>query len=121
MALNGPELPIVDPTGGSVALADPGNAGVISGVISGTMNLVSGGSGETRTLAVPNHVGQRLTLHMDTDGGGNIVITATSGLSNTDTTITFANAGEVIHLIAVTLGTENRWAPVLGDLAPALS
>lgn len=100
MAPNGPGI-----------LPDPGNGGVIGP----NMNLqicemVTGGSGETRTLRNPSRPGVRLLLRLKTDGGGNSVVTAANGLNVTGNTVaTFADAGDQLELVSVSHTSGYRW------------
>lgn len=95
-------------------IADPGNAGAISVVSSGVCNLVSAGA-ETRTLAAPVYVGQRLEVCMDTDGG-DIILTVASAFDQTPhTTITFDDAGDHASLVGVKIGGALRWRLVANN------
>ena len=104
-------------------LADPGDAGTIRP----TMNfqvceMVSGASGETRTLASPNRVGIRFILRLLTDGGGNVVVTAAAGLNVADNNVvTFGDASDALSLVSVTKSAGvYRWE-IVEDLNTALS
>lgn len=100
---------------GAVAHTDPGNGGAIPVTSSGVCALTSTGAGETRTLAIPSYVGQRLTLIHDTDGG-NINVTASQGVNKAGhTTIPFGDAGDFIELVAATVGGALRWRVVATD------
>ena len=55
---------------------DPGTGEAIPVTVSAHIAMTTGGSGETGTLAAPAVAGQRLTLVLDVDGGGNRVVTA---------------------------------------------
>jgi len=95
-------------------IADPGNAGAISVATSGVCNLTSAGA-ETRTLAIPTFVGQRLTICMDTDGG-DCVLTVASPINQTgNNTVTFNDAGDCIELVARTVGGTRKWQLVVND------
>lgn len=96
-------------------IADPGDEGAIPVSFSGVCELTSGASGETRTLAAPTHRGQWLFLVFHTDGGGDVVITASAGINQTaETTITFADAGTCLYLIGCQVGTAMVWRTVAG-------
>lgn len=91
-------------------IADPGNGGAIPVTQSGSAALTSGGSGQTRTLAAPTFAGQQLAISFSVDGGGNIVLTAATGLNQAgNTTITFAEAGDSVLLTAIRIGANLRW------------
>jgi len=109
-------------------IPDPGDGGAIPITQSGVVNLVSGVANETRTLANPIAVGQRILLNFDTDGGGDIVVTVAGYINaEEDNTLTFSDAGEQIELVAVKRGGVLRWCVPNQDLGsigrncPALS
>ena len=62
-------------TGGTTpaTIADPGASGAIPVTATGRVAIVTAGA-ETRTLAAPTIVGQRLLLYMKTDGGDEVQI-----------------------------------------------
>jgi hypothetical protein len=96
--------------GANWAIPDPGDAGAIDVRQSGVVNFTSGAAGETRTLARPRFVGQEILLGLDTDGGGDVVVTVTGTLNQTgNNTITFADAGESLLLKAATLAGDLVW------------
>jgi len=85
-----------------VELADPGDAAAIPVTQSADIGMTTGAAGETGTLADPTVVGMTLSLHLDTDGGGDRVITAASALDKAgDTIMTFAAAGDSVQLLSV--------------------
>ena len=87
---------------------DPGDAGAIPVVRSGYVPLVTAGT-ETRTLAAPTYAGQSLLLNFKTDGG-NCVITCATGVNQTgNNTLTAADAGDAIELVAAYSGANLRW------------
>lgn len=95
---------------------DPGDGGAIPVTSSGSCMLTSGGSGETRTLAIPTEVGQQLSIGFDTDGGGDIVITVAQPVNQTgNNTLTTQDAGDHISLIAITVGGAYRWRVLAND------
>lgn len=110
---------------GPKAIQDPGNGGRI--VVNKDLQvceLVSGASGETRTLENPTKPGIRFHLRMLTDGGGDIVVTASNGLNAVlDTVATLADAGDYLELVSVTLvaGTSYRWETLVQSGVPISS
>ena len=95
---------------------DPGDGGAIPVTTSGTLLLESGASGETRTLAIPTFVGQRMSIAFDTDGGGDIAITVAQAVNQAgNTTLTGADAGDHISLEAITVGGAYRWRVLAND------
>ena len=100
-------------------LADPGNAGAIPVTTDGVCALTSAGA-ETRTLAIPTFMGQRLSIVCDTYVG-NIVVTSSQALNQAGNTImTFGAVRDYIALEAITVGGALRWQ-VLGVDGVALS
>ena len=100
-------------------IADPGNAGAIPVTTDGVCALTSAGA-ETRTLAIPTFMGQRLSLVCDTYVG-NIVVTSAQALNQAGNTImTFGAVRDYIALEAITVGGALRWQ-VLGNDGVALS
>lgn len=96
------------------AIADPGDAGAIAVTRSGTCPLVTAGA-ETRTLAIPDHAGQMLNLGFKTDAG-DCVVTVASGVNQTaNNTLTFADAGDQLLLVAVENGAALAWRIVSND------
>ena len=59
-------------------ILDPGNAGAIPVNRSGVCALTTAAGGETRTLAIPSRLGQRLTLIHGIDGGAVTVTVASA-------------------------------------------
>lgn len=89
-------------------ITDPGDSGAIPVTKSGFCNLVTGGA-ETRTLAGPNFASQILILNFQTDGG-DCVVTATPAINQTgNNTLTFADAGDQIVLMAGRSGSSLVW------------
>lgn len=99
---------------GTRPIADPGNAGAISVTNSGYCPLVSAGA-ETRTLAAPSFVGQRIVISMKTDGGDIVVTCATTFNEAGNNTATFDNTGETLILTAVEEGATLRWRGTVAD------
>lgn len=99
-----------------VAVADPGDAGAIPVTRSGKVAITTGAVGETRTLAIPDGIGRRLTLSLDVDGGGDAVVTAAAAINQTgNNTITMNDAGDTIELVAVQVGGVLVWRTVFND------
>jgi hypothetical protein len=97
-------------------VADPGDTGAIPVVRSSNVALTSGGTGETRTLAIPSATGITLDLSFDVDGTGDIVVTAASAINQaTNTIMTFSDAGEHIRLTAVQVAGALVWRVVAND------
>jgi len=100
---------------GSVAIADPGDAGAIPVTVSGYCLLVTGGA-ETRTLAIPTAYGQVIDLFFKTDGGNCVVTVATPVNQAANTVLTFADAGDHIRLVAGDDGAgAKEWRVVCND------
>ena len=103
-------------------LRDPGAGATIkvvgSPAVIGLISLTS----ETRTLARPVKMGQRVILFMRTDGG-DITLTVTGGYNEDgDTTFTFSDVGQFVEFVACYDGTDYFWRKVsdygLGNIAP---
>jgi hypothetical protein len=113
---------------GPKLLTDPGNAGIIRPDADLQIcEMASGASGETRTLARPSKPGIRFVLRMKTDGGGDIVVTATGGFNVAgETRATFADASDFLSLVSVTVsgygpsGTY-RWEALEGNLGTVIA
>lgn len=89
-------------------IADPGDAGAIPVLKSGHVNIVTAGA-ETRTLAAPTYAGQSLLIGLDTDGGDAVITCATAVNQTGNNTLTAADAGDAIELVAVKVGANIRW------------
>jgi len=99
-----------------VAVADPGDAGAIPVTRSGSVPLTIGAGAETRTLAIPTFIGQRLTIDADVIGGGSAAITAASAINQAGNTVmTFGALADFIALEAVQLGGILAWRVVAND------
>lgn len=94
--------------GAGGTITDPGDAGAIPVTKSGVVAIVTGG-GETRTLAIPTFLGQRITLCLDTDGGDAVVTVASAVNQTGNNTLTFSDAGEEISLHAISVGGTLAW------------
>lgn len=98
------------------SITDPGAAGAIPVSANGVCSMTSGGSGQTRTIAAPAYVGQEISLAMNVDGGGDIVVTVASAYDQSaHTTITMNDAGDYVQLKAVLIGGARRWRLVVND------
>ena len=89
-------------------ITDPGNGGAIPVTASGYVPIVTAGA-ETRTLAAPTFIGQRLLIYMKTDGGDAVLTVATTFNQAGNTTITLNDTGDSILLTAVEQGSNLRW------------
>lgn len=102
--------PTIDDLYAPISVADPGHGQAIPVTRSATINMTTGGSGQTNSLAIPTFVGQRLILCLDTDGGGDRVITVASAINVAGNTImTFGEARDTIELVGITLGATRAW------------
>lgn len=101
-------------TAAAFTIADPGNAGAIPVTTNGVCALTSAGA-ETRTLAIPTFMGQRLSLVCDTYVG-NIVVTSSQAVNQAgNTVLTFGSVRDYIALEAITVGGALRWAVASND------
>jgi hypothetical protein len=98
----------------ALGITDPGNAGAIPVTTDGVCNMTSAGA-ETRTLAIPTYVGQRLDLCLDTDGGDVAVTVAAAYNQSGNTVITFNDAGDHVSLVGVTQGGTRRWRLIVNN------
>lgn len=97
-------------------IADPGDAGAIPVTRSGNVAITTGGVGETRTLAIPGAAGITLNISIDVDGGGDVAVTVASAMNQAGNTIaTFADAGDVLVLVAVQVAGALVWRVVAND------
>ncbi len=104
-------------------LVDPGNGGTIRpNADLQVCEIVTGASAETRILANPTKPGIRFTLRMLTDGGGVALVSAANGFNAVpEVSATFADAGDMLSLISVSLtATTYRWQ-VLSQIGAALA
>ena len=95
-------------------MTDPGDAGTITvDRYSAVVPLVTGGSGETRTLAQPTKAGLICTVELDTDGGGDAVLTVTGGYNaDAATSITLGDAGDFVTFVSIKVGASYYWRVV---------
>jgi len=106
------------------SLPDPGTGEAITIQRSGIIEITTGASGETNSLADPVKEGILVGFLLITDGGGDRVITAASAINQSgNTVITLNDAGDFIMLISVKYGATKgayRWK-VLSTDGPTLS
>lgn len=95
-------------------MTDPGNGGAIPVTHSGFVAIVTGGA-ETRTLAAPTFIGQKLLIYMKTDGGDCVLTCATTLKESGENTVTFDNTGESLLIHAVEEGSNLRWRCAVAD------
>jgi hypothetical protein len=99
-------------------IPDPGTAKALPPSRTGIVNIVTGASGQTNTLAAPVKEGLILGLNLLTDGGGDRVITVASAYDAAGrTTITLATAGDYIVLMSYKFGSVFRWRVLTEQLA----
>lgn len=95
-------------------ITDPGNGGAIPVTKSGIVNLTTAGA-ETRTLANPPTYGMRMILGFASDGG-DCVITAAAGVNQAgNTSLTFADTGDILVLESINTSGGTRWRVVAND------
>lgn len=91
---------------------DPGNAGVINPEMWGQQFLITTAGAETRTLARPEKPGLLVSIVLDTDGG-DLTLTVTGGFDAAgDTSLVFADAGDMAVFLSVKTGTTYQWTLV---------
>lgn len=101
-------------TANAYRITDPGNGAAIPVTSDGHCPLTSAGA-ETRTLATPSYVGQRLSLICDVYVG-DIVVTSAQRINQAGNTImTFGAAADYIALEAVQIGGALRWQVAAND------
>ncbi len=98
-----------------LTIADPGNGAAIPVTAAGACMMTVNGS-ETRTLAIPSYVGQRLVLIDAVHTSGSIAITSAQSINQAGNTVmTFGAVADFIELVAVTIGGALRWRVVVND------
>ena len=96
-------------------ISDPGDAAAIDVTHSGSCALTSAGVGETRTMANPTYIGQRISIIHDVDGGS-IVITVAGAINQAGNTIaTMTEAGDFLELSCAQLGGVKVWRVTAND------
>lgn len=94
---------------------DPGSAGTITPTMWGQQFLITTAGAETRTLARPDKAGLLTTVVLDTDGG-DLTLTVTGGYNAAgDTSITFADAGDMVTFLSVKTGTTYQWTAIANE------
>jgi len=96
------------------AVADPGDAGAIPVTRSGQVAITTAGA-ETRTLAIPTFVGQRLTISCDVFVGNAVITVAAAYNTTGNNTITLTAAGQAVELVGVQVGGALVWRNVFND------
>lgn len=87
----------------------------------GVVSLVTGATQQDVSLAAPERAGLEIVICLQTDGGGNAVVTAASAVNASGNTVmTFDNAGDTISLKAVRVGSSVAYR-VVGNDGVALS
>lgn len=95
-------------------ITDPGNAGAIPVTKSGVCAITTAGA-ETRTLAIPGHIGQIIMLMIDIDGGSCVVTSAQAINQTGNNTITINDVNDTITLIGGSIGGALRWRVLAND------
>jgi hypothetical protein len=97
---------------GPGVLNDPGDAGSIEPTMWGQQCLITTAAAETRTLARPAKAGILCSVVLDTDVG-DMTLTVTGGYNaDADTSITFADAGDMVVFLSVKTGTTYQWTAI---------
>ncbi len=91
---------------------DPGASGTITFDNWGQVCSVVTATAEARTLARPTKPGIVASVVLDTDGG-DLTLTVTGGYNaDGDTSITFADAGDMVVFMSVKTGTTYQWTAI---------
>jgi len=99
----------------TVAVTDPGDAGVIPVTRSATIAFTTTGVVDTRSLAIPSVAGVSLLFSFDVDVG-DLVITAASGINvAANTVMTFDTIGQYIRLEAAQVAGVMVWRVIAND------
>ena len=108
---------------GPKLIPDPGNAGTITTTEDLQICEMVSAKAETRTLANPSKPGIRLIVRLLTDGG-TVTVTAAAGFNVLlETEATFADAGDFLSLISVTLVANStyRWEIMEGNVGVTIA
>ncbi len=92
-----------------IAIADPGDAGAIPVTRSGSCAIETTGVVDTRTIAIPAFDDQRIVLSLDIDAGDAVITVASAANQAGNNTLTMADAGDMIELIAVQVAGALVW------------
>lgn len=98
----------------TASIADPGDAGAIPVIRSGVCPITTAGA-ETRTLAIPGFIGQRISLICDVYVGDAVVTVAAAFNQTGNNTITLNTAGDFVELEGVQVGGALVWRLVVND------
>lgn len=98
----------------SAVIADVATGEAIPVTNSGSIAIVTAAA-ETRTLAAPSFLGQMLSISLKTDGGDCVITCATTVNQTGNNTITLADAGDCVVLVAKQNGDDLRWAVLAND------
>ncbi len=98
----------------SDTITDPGDAGAIPVTESGTCPMASAGA-ETRTIAAPTFMGQRIGLICDTYVGDIVLTSAVTVNQTGNNTLTFGAAADACILEAMTVGGTLTWRITYND------
>jgi hypothetical protein len=97
----------------AAGIPDPGDGKALPNGATGIVNIITGASGETNTLAAPATDGLLLGLNLLTDGGGDRVITVAAAYDDSgSTSITLGTAGQLVLLYSYQYGTTYRWREI---------
>ena len=100
----------------NLEIADPGHAGAIPVDQGSGVCPITTAAAETRTLAIPKFIGQRLGLICKTYAVGDAVITVASAINQTgNNTITLNTAGDYVELVGVKIASVLAWRVVVND------
>lgn len=100
----------------TLLIADPGASGAIAVTNSGHVEIVTAGA-ETRTIAAPSFIGQRLLISFKTKVG-NATITVASTVNRTgNNTVALTAAGQAVELVASASGSSFVWNVAFNDSA----
>ena len=103
------------PNIGGVQIADPGNSTKAIPVTRSGVCAITTAGAETRTLAIPSFVGQRITLCLNVDGG-DCVITVASAINQAgNTTITLNDIGDTVALVGILRSGARAWRVLVND------
>ena len=103
------------PNIGGVQIADPGNSTKAIPVTRSGVCAITTAGAETRTLAIPSFVGQRITLCLNVDGG-DCVITVASAINQAgNTTITLNDIGDTVALVGILRSGVRAWRVLVND------